>query len=709
MPYLDGVLYVLLCVVAVVWWWRSGLVLFALLALVVAGAWGVEDHRWQAAVAVASALVLGVVYLITRKRTGPAWISGGLAVVLCAFAALSLWWFPHDDLPPPDGPLPVGVRDFLLVDGNRLGVLAAAADEPRKLLVRVWYPAEPLAAAEPRPYFTEAEASTTASGLGNLMGASFLLQYLKHARTNAVEGAPPAVADSPRPVVVYSHGYTSFAGQNTALMESLASHGYLVYSVHHSYDSSPPVFPDGTVLQEDPALLATLRSNSGGGASPETFAAFTGATHADRRAGQLAMREAAIASGQRLTTVSAPIWVADRVFVLDALADGMVPQSVADIVAQGSYELTGQMGMSFGGSTTGSFCMVDRRCAAGVNLDGGDYHYTAFNRNMPVPFLMMYSDYQRLGRMLSDDPDIQVHAYNDYSYERHEVVGVRDDIHRFAVRDVTHLGYSDLTYFMRNPVRERILGPIDGERMLRIQNDFVRGFFDRYLGARNIDFPSSELAQHDAWVTAQRAEGLSDWWLREHPEDRVELVRFDTSAGMIDVAVYPERATVSAANFLRYVDQGLYDGATLYRASRRSDGAAIEVVQGGLYAQTLAHGDAYERAVPPLGTIPHETTHDTGIGNEMGVIAYARLAPGTAGSEFFFNVSDNPMLDTDAGTPGRDGFGYATFGRIVQGTDVLRRVHGMTTGAPTDIEVVRGQLLDEPVVIRSVRRLERQP
>ncbi len=709
MPYMDGVLYALLLSVAVAWWWRGRWVPLALLSVLVVGFLGVADHRWQAAVAAAAALLLLALYLLTRKRTGPPWISGGVAVALSAFAALSLWLFPHEDLPPPDGPQAVGVRDFLLVDDSRLGLLADAPDEPRKLLVRVWYPAKPAPGAQSRPYFTHAEAGATASGLGNLMGAPFLLRYLKHAGTNAVEGAPPAAADVPRPVIVYSHGYTSFAGQNTALMENLASHGYLVFSVHHSYDSSPPVFPDGTVLAEDPALLEALRGDASGGVSPEMLEAFTGETHGDRWAGQLAMREAAIAAGQRLTTVSAPIWLADRVFVLDALAAGRVPEVVAEIVAQGGYGHTGQMGMSFGGSTAGSFCMVDSRCAAAVNLDGGDYHYTAFNRNMPVPFMMMYSDYQRLGRMLTDQPDIQVHAFNDHSYERLELAGLRTDIHRFAVRDVMHLGYSDLGYFMRNPVRAHILGPIDGERMLRIQNDFVRGFFDRYLREHNAEFPASELAAHRDWVAVQRTEGLSAWWLREHPEDRVVLVRFDTSAGVIDVAVYPERARRSAANFLRYVDQGLYDGARLYRASRRADGAAIEVVQGGLYTEALAHGDAYARAVPPLGAIPHETTHDTGIGNEMGVIAYARLQPGTAGSEFFFNVSDNPMLDSDAGTPGRDGFGYATFGRIVQGMDVLRRVHQMPTNAPTDIELVRGQLLDEPVLIRSVRRLELNP
>ena len=304
---------------------------------------------------------------------------------------------------------------------------------------------------------------------------------------------------------------------------------------------------------------------------------------------------------------------------------------------------------------------------------------------------------------------VEVHAFNDYSYERHEFAGLRDDVHRFVVSDVEHLGYSDFNYFLRNPVRGALVGPIEGRKMLAIQNIFVRGFFDRYIRGRNDAFPMAELAAFEGMVRSEPIDDLRLWWLDTHPEDRAELVRFDTSVGAIEVAVYPERAPVSATNFLRYVDEGRYDGATLYRASRRSDGAAIEVIQGGLLEATMTGGAAdanYANAEPPLGRIAHETTHTTGIANEAGTLAYARLAPGTAGSEFFFNVADNPVLDTDAGTPERDGFGYATFGRVLRGLDVLRRVQQMPTDRDTEIEVVRGQLLDEPVMIERVYRME---
>ena len=107
---------------------------------------------------------------------------------------------------------------------------------------------------------------------------------------------------------------------------------------------------------------------------------------------------------------------------------------------------------------------------------------------------------------------------------------------------------------------------------------------------------------------------------------------------------------------------------------------------------------------PPFPPIPHETTHDTGIRNERGTLAYARSDPGTANTEFFFNVGDNFVLDTDAGDPTRDGFGYATFGRVVRGIEVLDEIHGLPTDAPADSAVVQGQILNEPVEILTIRR-----
>ena len=99
-----------------------------------------------------------------------------------------------------------------------------------------------------------------------------------------------------RPVVIYSHGYTSFPGQNTALLEELASHGYIVYSVQHTYDSSPVAFPNGDVVGMDPALMAEMERLATE-MSEDQRLSFAGATFDERRRGTRASYEQFAAGG----------------------------------------------------------------------------------------------------------------------------------------------------------------------------------------------------------------------------------------------------------------------------------------------------------------------------------------------------------------------------------------------------------------------------
>ena len=117
------------------------------------------------------------------------------------------------------------------------------------------------------------------------------------------------------------------------------------------------------------------------------------------------------------------------------------------------------MGMSFGGSTTGQLCQEDYRCVAAVNLDGGDFHQGNFNRHIPVPFMMMYSDYEAMfNRGRPPEQTGPIFGFNDFSYERFDTTGLRDDLYRFRVDQVAHLGYSDINWFMRKPFAGRATG-----------------------------------------------------------------------------------------------------------------------------------------------------------------------------------------------------------------------------------------------------------
>lgn len=166
-------------------------------------------------------------------------------------------------------------------------------------------------------------------------------------------------------------------------------------------------------------------------------------------------------------------------------------------------------------------------------------------------------------------------------------------------------------------------------------------------------------------------------------------VAIQTDRGVIVVEIYERQAPLTAANFLRYVDEGLFDGATFYRVVRPDNqpgnAVKIEVVQGGL---EFSSG---RRTFPP---VEHETTAKTGILHRDGVISMARDAPGTASSEFFICVGDQPELDF-GGKRNPDGQGFAAFGRVVEGMDIVRKIQRQ----PAD-----GQRLIKRIVIRNISR-----
>jgi peptidyl-prolyl cis-trans isomerase A (cyclophilin A) len=149
-------------------------------------------------------------------------------------------------------------------------------------------------------------------------------------------------------------------------------------------------------------------------------------------------------------------------------------------------------------------------------------------------------------------------------------------------------------------------------------------------------------------------------------------VMFETEKGTIEVEVDRERAPTTAANFLRYVDAGFYDGGTVNRAVRpdntvRRD-VEIQVVQFQI--------DAAREPFPP---IPLERTHVTGLKHVDGTLSMARNGPDTATDSFSIVIGDQPEMDF-GGRRQPDGQGFAAFGRVVGGVDVVKRIHASPTG-----------------------------
>lgn len=174
------------------------------------------------------------------------------------------------------------------------------------------------------------------------------------------------------------------------------------------------------------------------------------------------------------------------------------------------------------------------------------------------------------------------------------------------------------------------------------------------------------------------------------PVEKKERIIIKTEHGDIHVKIDLMRAPVTSSNFLRYIDAGLFDSACFYRVVRTDNQpdiiVLIEVIQGGLYEEE-------ERGFP---SIAHETTAMTGIRHRNGTISMARAEPGSATSEFFICVGDQPELDY-GGRRNPDLQGFAAFGKVTKGMDVVKRIHSLN--AP-------GQYLDKQVVILKIKRAE---
>lgn len=160
----------------------------------------------------------------------------------------------------------------------------------------------------------------------------------------------------------------------------------------------------------------------------------------------------------------------------------------------------------------------------------------------------------------------------------------------------------------------------------------------------------------------------------QQPDPAQVIVRFETALGNIDVAVDSKSAPITAANFLKYVDAGFYDGGTINRAVRGNNttrrDVPIEVIQFQIDAA---------RRMQQFAPIPLERTSVTGLKHVDGALSMARSGPDSATASFFITIGDQPELD-HGGKRNADGQGFAVFGRVVAGMDIVRAIQRSPTG-----------------------------
>lgn len=358
------------------------------------------------------------------------------------------------ELPAPTGPFKIGTTRWYVTDTARPETFAAPGT-PRQVVVDAWYPAAASASGTTAPYLLGGVAELPPRLRTDLAS-------LANVRTRAIVDAPLLEGSEKLPVLVFSHGFGGAPGAHAALLEDLASHGYAVLSIVHPYEATAVTMEDGrsiSIFDETnkprPEFLAVIAEWEH---EDETMAAVTKETSEEAQISRLRT----FLSGLRATHATLDRWVADTKLVLDRLPEPSAGPA-GRLVAKLDLGRIGAFGHSMGGVTSGQFCLEDRRCKAGLNLDGIPQYGTMIDQRLSVPFLMVYS--ARQGRV----------GASDAIYRR---AATRYD--RVDVQNTLHLDFTDMILW-GGPLRQGALGTIEPLRAVEITRAVVRQFFDQEL------------------------------------------------------------------------------------------------------------------------------------------------------------------------------------------------------------------------------------
>jgi dienelactone hydrolase len=353
-------------------------------------------------------------------------------------------------LPPPAGRHPIGTVSLHLVDRSRPDPWVAMPY--RELMISVWYPAS-RSGGRPAPYMRPGAAERFDVVAAPSHGVPSGLVDWAAIATHAREGAPVDPRGGRRPVVLYSPGSGDPRTWGTVLVEELASRGYVVVTIDHTYESPGVQFPDGAVRGNEPVREA-----------------FAGADDIP----------ALLAKILRVR-------IADTRFVLDQLRT--LPNGLSTVVDRARV---GMFGQSAGGITAAQGMFVDRRITAGIDLDGTlEFNQEPNGTNlMPVAAHGLDRPLMLMGRDGSDhttEPSWRAFWSNTDGWKRD-----------LTLRGSRHQTYTDLAAVMPQvglgqEIVTRKIGTIDPARAVAAQRAYVTSFFDRWLRDRDdhlLDGPS---------------------------------------------------------------------------------------------------------------------------------------------------------------------------------------------------------------------------
>ncbi len=364
-------------------------------------------------------------------------------IIIVVIVFLALLWLEHNEsviLPSPTGPFAVGRKTYDWVDSTRIDSLAPVKNQKRELLIWIWYPGEKQGTSKLSDYMSKPWRVALENHQGVLL-SKFLKTDLSKVYAHNIGDVDVSSQIKSYPVIILRSGIGALATDYTTLAEDLASHGYIVVGADAPYSTSIVLFPDGRVI---------TRPNAN---DIENMPTETQNTFANKLL---------------------KIWTADTHFILDRLQKLNSKNSSNKLAGKLNLNAVGIMGHSFGGATAAQFCHDDKRCKAGINMDGipfGNVSYESLNQ----PFMFITSDY---GTAL-DPISYRFHAEIKAIYDLHPV----DSRIWVKIRGAHHFNFSDQAILNNKQIARLtgLLGPIDGRRGLTVAAGYAKTFFDVYL------------------------------------------------------------------------------------------------------------------------------------------------------------------------------------------------------------------------------------
>lgn len=423
--------------------WLAGL--GALTLIILLGQIIIEGYRWQMLpaylltffllISIALRLLSSVERILSNR-----WriILGFIALIWLLSAILIPVVIPIPILPEPTGPFSIGTTTYHLVDPDRMEIYSPGTNNKREFMLQVWYPANGnLNESTPgrpvnAPYFSQLELA--AKALSERLGLPpFFLDHLNFVATHAIVNEPMIDGDGHFPLLIFSPGLRGIRGQNTAQFEDLASHGYIVASMDHPYDSVVTIFPDGRVI-----LHANQRI------FPESIPF--------------------LESAQKLINVRTGDVDYSLDFLTKANAD---PKSL--FYKRIDLEKVGVFGHSTGGGTALAFCGQDQRCDAGLIYDGWlqPVPEEIVENPLDQPILFMSTE-EWLGE--------ENRTLGESNFARQE-----QPSYSAFINGMNHNNFTDIPLLSPITPMLRLAGPIDATRGVEIINSLSLAFFDKYL------------------------------------------------------------------------------------------------------------------------------------------------------------------------------------------------------------------------------------